>query len=236
MAAQYLAAIRTVQATGPYYLGGFCLGGMLAFEIAQQLTAAGEDVGLVAMIENPTGVYGRPLPHITPLQRMAHRARQRLELELTNFAPLEPRARVAHGLQRANRLLTLGLVRVETAADPLLVRTRPSRRPSRARVLEALTEAHARALEAYVPRPYAGRVVVIRASQQPWGIIPDPAMGWSGLIQDGLEMYEIPGQHKNILKEPRVRLLAERLSACLASATRTFTILQPALAANSLLV
>jgi thioesterase domain-containing protein len=116
---------------------------------------------------------------------------------------------------------------METAADPLLARTRLARRPSRARVLEALTEAHERALAAYVPRPYAGRVVVMRASQQPWGIVAEPAMGWDRLIDDGLEVYEIPGQHKNVLKEPRVKLVAERLRACLQSARLTATTVQP---------
>ncbi len=215
MAAEYLAAIRTVQATGPYYLGGFCLGGMLAFEAAQQLTAAGEEVAVVTMIENPTLDYGRPLPRTTPLQRLLHRARQRLELELDNFALLEPPARMAHAQQRARRLLTLSWIHIETAAHPLLTRAWPARPLSRARVLEGLTQAHSRALQEYQPRVYRGRVVLIRGSEQPWGIVRDPAMGWDRLIQDGLELYGIPGQHKNVLKEPRVRLLAERLRTCL---------------------
>ena len=51
MAAHYLEAIRTVQPTGPYRLGGYCYGGVVAFEMASQLRAAGEAVELVAILE-----------------------------------------------------------------------------------------------------------------------------------------------------------------------------------------
>src|SRR5258708_36944968 len=46
MASQYLKEIMTVQSHGPYFLGGYCFGGAIAFEMAQQLTPLGEKVGL----------------------------------------------------------------------------------------------------------------------------------------------------------------------------------------------
>ena len=51
MAERYLQEIRAVQPTGPYYLGGYCLGGTVAYEMAQRLQAAGEEVALVAMLD-----------------------------------------------------------------------------------------------------------------------------------------------------------------------------------------
>jgi aspartate racemase len=51
LAAHYLAEVRTVQTKGPYFLGGVCQGGVVAFEMAQQLRAQGEQVGLLALIE-----------------------------------------------------------------------------------------------------------------------------------------------------------------------------------------
>lgn len=51
MAAHYLREIRQVQAEGPYYLGGICSGGVVAYEMAQQLQAAGEEVALLALVE-----------------------------------------------------------------------------------------------------------------------------------------------------------------------------------------
>src|SRR5262249_16211528 len=52
MAAAYIAEIRSVQPEGPYFLGGFCFGGVVALEAAQQLSAAGQEVALVAMIQS----------------------------------------------------------------------------------------------------------------------------------------------------------------------------------------
>src|SRR5215469_15260085 len=51
MAAAYIQAIRAVQPEGPYLLGGFCAGGLLAYEIAQQLRADGQEVDLLVLID-----------------------------------------------------------------------------------------------------------------------------------------------------------------------------------------
>lgn len=51
MAAHYLSEIRSVQPEGPYYLGGLSFGGAVAFEMAQQLRAQGQEVGLVALFD-----------------------------------------------------------------------------------------------------------------------------------------------------------------------------------------
>lgn len=53
LAARYVAEIRTVQPHGPYHLGGICSGGIIAFEMARQLRARGEQIALLAMIESP---------------------------------------------------------------------------------------------------------------------------------------------------------------------------------------
>jgi pimeloyl-ACP methyl ester carboxylesterase len=59
MAAAYIEALRTVQPEGPYLLSGFCGGGIIAFEMAQQLRAQGQDVDLLILIEPRDG----PAPH-----------------------------------------------------------------------------------------------------------------------------------------------------------------------------
>jgi amino acid adenylation domain-containing protein len=58
VAAQYIDEVRTVQPEGPYLLGGVCWGGVVAFEMAQQLQAQGEEVALLALVEPAR----RPLP------------------------------------------------------------------------------------------------------------------------------------------------------------------------------
>ncbi len=55
MAAHYLEVMRTVQPKGPYFFGGFSFGGLVAYEMAQQLLAAGEKVGLVVLFDTYPG-------------------------------------------------------------------------------------------------------------------------------------------------------------------------------------
>jgi thioesterase domain-containing protein/acyl carrier protein len=57
MADAYIEAIRPVQPEGPYYLGGWSMGGIIAFEMAQQLRAQNEDVALVALLDSSNPVY-----------------------------------------------------------------------------------------------------------------------------------------------------------------------------------
>src|SRR5262249_23036704 len=74
MAAHYLTAMRTVQAHGPYFVGGWSVGGLVAFEMARQLEIEGEEVGLLALIDSlPPGhdAYSRATPASFALDRSA---------------------------------------------------------------------------------------------------------------------------------------------------------------------
>src|SRR5262249_42542233 len=52
MAAEYLAALREIQPQGPYHLGGWSVGGLVALEIAQQLVIQGESINLLALLDS----------------------------------------------------------------------------------------------------------------------------------------------------------------------------------------
>ena len=66
-----------------------------------------------------------------------------------------------------------------------------------------------------MPRPYSGKVTLFRATEQPYGIHTDPACGWGDLALGGLEIYDVPGHHGAIVREPRVGILVQKLTACL---------------------
>jgi tetratricopeptide (TPR) repeat protein/acyl carrier protein len=61
MAAHYIQEIQTIQPKGPYLLGGRCLGGTIALEVAQQLLAQGQQVLLVVLIESPRSGMNDPV-------------------------------------------------------------------------------------------------------------------------------------------------------------------------------
>ena len=62
LALEYLALIRSAQPHGPYYLGGFSIGGALAFEVARRLKQAGEEIGLILLLDSM--LPGRGFKHL----------------------------------------------------------------------------------------------------------------------------------------------------------------------------
>ena len=69
MVEAYVAELRSLQPEGPYFLGGYCLGGLLALEAAHQLSALGETVALVVLIQTIHPTYARFRPGLSALQR-----------------------------------------------------------------------------------------------------------------------------------------------------------------------
>src|SRR6185503_3759536 len=63
LAHHYIETIKSVQAMGPYHLGGFNIGGIVAFEAAQQLRASGAEVSLLALVDTPY-LPGNSLPYL----------------------------------------------------------------------------------------------------------------------------------------------------------------------------
>ena len=86
------------------------------------------------------------------------------------------------------------------------------------RVLWEIRGVMRRAAQNYVPKVYPGRVTLFRASKRRREIYPDPTMGWGNLAAGGLEIHETLGHHGDIVVEPQVRFLIEKLKACLARA------------------
>jgi surfactin family lipopeptide synthetase C len=221
MAERYIREVRTVQPTGPYFVGGFCLGGYLAYEVARQLRAQGQEVALVALVQTATKDYPRIRPGVTFLHRLPYRLIHRLDVEWTNLKALPSKARISHVVERAKRVWTIARVKAETLLDPWLVRFNLGAWHSRAYTLEMIDKLNVQAARNYSFTPYPGQgVTLFRASKQPLGIVPDPTMGWGALLNGQLKVHEIPAHHQNILNEPGVRTLARQLAACVDRARK----------------
>jgi thioesterase domain-containing protein/precorrin-6B methylase 2/acyl carrier protein len=205
MAARFIADVRAVQPSGPYCLGGTSFGGIVAYEMARQLRAAGADVGLVALIET----YGERYP---PPRWDAPRAWPRLAvrwLRPLGAKNVPGRATLRDGLRERWH-------RVRARVDLAL----PGRRAAPPYDLRFiwLQEVCFRAHRRYRFPPYDGPVQLFRAAVQPpadlYRLTPD--MGWARAVRGPLVIAEIPGHHGAHIREPHVAGLAEGLRACLA--------------------
>jgi len=200
MAADRLRTIRALQPSGPYWLGGYCNGAVVAFEIARQLQAEGERVErlvLVAPVVFAPRADGRWAGVATTLRRGARRLRSGLP---DTRAAL--RWRVARLWERHGPALRVWLG--GAWQDPT----------SRAAVVhDWVFEAHARRIRAYWPLPYAGAVTVLHPVAEPLRAGAEPGRVWPRLAER-VEVHPVPGAHFSCITV-HVRELAERIRTCL---------------------
>lgn len=218
MAAQYVADLRAVQPSGPYYLGGYCFGGDVAFEMARQLSADGQPVALVVLMNSvaPNSRYCR-IPW-TPL--WALRLLRNLPYCFGYFLSWTgPQRRGFFRWKWTQFKKKLALRRDPAAA-----------RLSRADVgdlvdFSAFTaeerqiwEAHIRTLLGFTPKPFGGRVHLLRSPGHPLWCSFDPSYGWADYALGGMGITIVPGAHERILEEPFVQTLAGELAKALENA------------------
>jgi thioesterase domain-containing protein len=198
IAACHVRAIKGAHPGGPYLIVGECTGGALAYEIVQQLRAAGEDVALLALID----AFSPGFPRLSrfmpkPVYRILHRARI-LSFHCGNLVRLGMADKLAYAVAKAARARTALTAKV-------------SGRLRRTGAAVSPRQAFREALAAYDPKPYAGPMVLLRAATMPFGIEAAPDMGWGGLVQD-IAVETIPGYFTTPISEPGVRILAARLA------------------------
>lgn len=215
MVADYVEELTSLQPEGPYFLGGFCFGGLLALEAAQQLTASGREVAFVALIQTMHPSVARfkmrtPLSH-----RWWYRTTKRIDLERENLSYRGSR----YLYIRSRDLIDILWARSAIAFDHVTGNGHVRRaRPPRRYIPESLRIEHDKAGARYKPRPYHGNVVLFRARKQLSGLMIDDWLGWKAVMQGNLDVREIPGHQENMLSEPNVSLIAKELSAHLRAA------------------
>ena len=214
MAAHYIKEMRELQPTGPYFIGGRSLGGMVAFEMAQQLLTQGEEIGMLALLDTYPSGYARLLREQTTVRgrlRLAiGLAIGRSKSHLANLGALSLKEKLSYLIAKskfAPRKMKSQLWRRLNSSFENLGRPLP-------RALQDIKELNSLAVRQYVPRIYGGHVTLFWASTDLRASV-DFVEGWRELAGGGIEVHEIPGTHLDIVKDPHVRELASKLRSCL---------------------
>ncbi|HEX3184889.1 MAG TPA: thioesterase domain-containing protein, partial [Pyrinomonadaceae bacterium] len=219
MACHYIKEMRALQPEGPYYLAGSSSGGLIAFEMAQQLHAQGQKVGLVALFDTYAPGFHRLSFNAGTLRYQLYRFVQRVHLHLGNLLLLESSGKVKYTREKA--VLVGGRIKwtIRKAVKSRLMKVvhtwARANGNSESAENQKRIETAINALREYVPTVYPGHVTLFRASKQPAGYNTDRELGWEKLAGGGVTVHEIPGYHGSIVMEPRVRILAEQLRGCL---------------------
>jgi amino acid adenylation domain-containing protein len=207
IAAYYIQAIQTLQPQGPYFLGGWSFGGLVAFEMAQQLTQAGQEIGLLAILDTTAPCHkpsfyqglkfllGTALWSTLPfLLDYGAIATNQLQSWYSRFFRWQWSA-IANLVPEKSRLQLLD----ESAIAPML----------------RIVYANAQAAYRYVPQHYPNRITLFKAAEQSDAIGQDSTLGWSTLASD-IQLHHVPGNHLSLLKQPHVQTLAQQLKQCLS--------------------
>jgi thioesterase domain-containing protein len=219
MAACYVAAILAIQPEGPYLLGGWSLGGVIAFEMARQLHGRGLRVALVALLDTESpGWPATVSPHAAP---GAEEVRGKGEEEdATLLADLASDLNIPVSRKMLRRLAP------GERLDYVL--RRAGGEPGEADVIRRTVEryfstckAQERALAAYRPTNYPGPVTLFRCRAKRCNNEKERAYGWDELVAGGVQILAVPGSHQSMVTEPRVRVLARKLQACIDRALET---------------
>jgi thioesterase domain-containing protein/acyl carrier protein len=206
MAAHYIEAMREIQPAGPYLLGGWSLGGVVAFEMARQIEEQGDNVDLLVLMDARNPVLDRDLHReADDLAQLEGFALQigvppdYLEGGRDRVSQCEPEARLSFILEQAKIANVLpgdlGLSQMQSLFD--------------------VFNSNLQALRSYVPQTRRGRIVLLKASKGKRNLGWDSSLGWDGLNREGVEVYEVPGNHFGMMRPPNVNYLADQLAACI---------------------
>ncbi|MCS6812004.1 MAG: HAD-IIIC family phosphatase [Cyanobacteria bacterium] len=222
MASYYADQIRGVQPVGPYFLGGMCAGGVLAYEVARQLRAQGQQIGLVALMDSADVAAPKRVGHIAGqrMSRFSEALSQGSKLphwqrwlfiltkvwqKVTNLVQYEVTSR----FKRLQQNLKMRLFRY------CLDRNRPI--PAWLAPISVRTAYNYAELDYRPLEPFDGELVLLRATEgtgtdEPFShIYSDPLLGWERRTIKGVKVYDVPGGHASMLQEPNVAVMAEIL-------------------------
>jgi thioesterase domain-containing protein/acyl carrier protein len=207
-AARNLAAMRSAQPSGPYFLLGLCHGGLVAYEMARQLERSGERAALLALVDAYPSDWKSGL---SASQRVIERLRHGARRTRMNLGAIFGTGGWKH---LRGRLSLFRAAWAEKAAAA-------ARRAGLSLHHDDMRLANREAQRNYRAGPYGGSVVLLRATTPRAGIYPIAADAWRPLVRGGFEIVDVSTAYASTLAEPGVQTVAAELTRLLQIAAST---------------
>lgn len=196
MASRYIEALQAVQPQGPYLIAGWSFGGLVAFEMAQQIQAQGQQVSLLALLDTyAPSVTSEFFQEQDDVALLINLFLKETSLSLNHLRRLRPDKQLISVIEQAKQINLLP----------------PDYGIEQAKCLLQLYNSNRRAAQSYIPQLYKGRITLFQASERAVTSPHTPTLGWGELATEGVEIYQVPGNHQTILHKPQVQILAEQL-------------------------
>lgn len=203
MAEHYIKEIQTIQPDGPYYLGGRCFGGIVAFEMARQLSQQGQKVALLALIDGgmPPNIYLK-YRNENGSQRSKSLA-EYWESFVYFFRKGQLFTILDYRYRKTLRKLKARFSQNQAKPDPLMAN------------VQKVFRSHMKARAEYLPASsYSGKITIFASGT----LRLDQQASWEELATEGIDCHFVGGSHGTIDQEPHVGVLAAKLRACIDEA------------------
>ena len=222
-ASAYLDAMRSVQPTGPYFIGGWCAAGPLAVETARQIVASGERVGFLVLFDSWRPGYAAELAEEqagSPEMRLSARIYRKFRFHRSQWAPLSPTQRVRYlvGAIRnkfssiRDRIYLKNWAIAEWFCRKFGLQLPHFMHNVSLTTLNSLKEY--RGVE-----PYPGSLILIRAKQAPYIPGAKEHCGWDAIVKGGVKVLWAPGDHESMFLNPHLQTVGDLLRQSLAEAS-----------------
>ena len=200
MSSYYISRILEIDPEGPYLLCGWCFGGIVAYEMAQQLKKMGKEIAFLGLIET----YSHLQPSIYNKLRRVIAAAQWGPLNCINYIIFKLKRKFIkdHNFEQLDFIAQ----RFANAWNEQTINN-----------MKMVYNYNMRAAAGYFMQYYDGKVSLFMAKETIKGKIPLPYYGWKHLSKD-LELYTFDTEHDDILREPVVTSVAEKIINCITNA------------------
>jgi len=207
MATNYINALQIVQPTGPYLLGGHSFGGLVAFEMAQQLQALGQGIALLFMMDS----FG-PAHSLMENADFDDNKLTANDLKvIVSALGLDINLDISVSSEHLNQLELEKKLRYHLESSKDVNRTYPDDFMSNIRQVLYIIKANNRAMNNYIPKTYPGKILFFRAHERVTFLPTNPELSWKNLATDGIDIHEVPGNHTSMIFPPHVEVIANLL-------------------------
>ncbi len=198
MAADYIKAIKTVQPKGPYHIGGYCMGGSVAYEMALQLSQKGESVANVFLLET----YNACMLDQEALKKTRIKEKiENIKFHFENVKSLSGKEKVAFVQRKAETALKRTSARISRITSSIGL---GDKKEIKSHITLTLRDINDQSQMQYRPKDYKGKVVLLRPKVS-FTTESDPKFGWGDFVQGGFKIYNLDVAPRGMLAEPFVK-------------------------------
>ena len=202
MAEDYIRAIKSVQPSGPYHIGGYCMGGSVAYEIALRLTARGEQVANVFLLETYNACT---LDHNHLRKTRVKEKIENIKFHFDNVKSLSGKEKITFIKRKAETAMKRTGARINKLAANIGLSNIGE---SAGHLSLTLRDINDKAQMEYSPLKYKGKVVLLRPKIS-FATEPDPKFGWGDFVEGELKIYNLDNAPRGMLTEPFVKHTAQ---------------------------